>query len=301
MRRIANKYLASQEKKLMKSSETARSWGRCRNKRSRQAKQHRGKNLWAYLKSQKTWKQAHINVHYNRAHIKNYTRFAFSETTSNQGFVIRRALDDKAYVRCGTSEGFSRPLHRPAQICDAPFELPSSDYPDTVGYVSPGVILLVNEMKELWHEGKDSFSLMDCTVTVTCKPKYVYPSTATNWQNDIFATRYLFPEEHEIKPNVNSDMIAENLPRNIVSFLVWIRDSLLQYELMTLPDDFMRVLDGGDHLVREIKRNTVLNARLNGCKEFLKCSSCSSNQLLQDIFSKIDLMQGSIRTIGEHT
>jgi hypothetical protein len=300
MRRIANRYLASQKKKLVKSCETVRSWGRCRNKRSRQAKQHRGTNLWAYARSQKTWKQRHINVHYNRAHIKNYTRFAFSERTANKDFVIRRALDDKAYVRCGTSEGFSRPLHRPVQITDAPFELPSSDYPDTVGYVSPGVILLVNEMKETSHNETDAFSITDATVTVTCKPKHVYPSTATNWQNDIFAVRYFFPEEHEVTSNGNSDM--DNLPRNIVSFLVWIKDSLLQYDLMSLREDYIRVYDGGDHLVRERRRNFVLNERLSECKELLmKPTSCSSNPLLQEIFSKTEILQGSIKKIGKFT
>jgi hypothetical protein len=300
MRRIANRYLASQKKKLVKSCETVRSWGRCTNKRSRQAKQHRGKNLWAYARSQKTWKQQHINVHYNRAHIKNYTRFAFSERAANKDFVIRRALDDKAYVRCGTSEGFSRPLHRPVQITDAPFELPSSDYPDTVGYVSPGVILLVNDMKEVSHNETDVFSITNATVTVTCKPKHVYPSTATNWQNDIFAVRYLFPEEHEVTPDGNSHM--DNLPRNIVSFFVWINDSLLQYELMSLREDYIRVYEGGDHLVRERRRNSVLNERLSECKEqLMKTTSCSSNPLLQEIFSKTEILQGSIRKIGKFT
>lgn len=95
-------------------------------------------------------------------------------------------MDDKAYVRCGTSEGFSRPLHRPIQPATTPFEMPSSDYPDTVGYVSPGVILLVNEMEEVEHQGRDKFTPTDVTVTVTCKPKHVYPSSATNWANDMF-------------------------------------------------------------------------------------------------------------------
>ena len=77
MRRIANKFLAAHGKRLIKSSETVRSWERCRNKRSRQAKQHRGRNFWSHVRSQKTFKQRHVNVHYNRAHIKNYTRLAF--------------------------------------------------------------------------------------------------------------------------------------------------------------------------------------------------------------------------------
>ncbi|KAJ7331147.1 hypothetical protein OS493_020849 [Desmophyllum pertusum] len=105
--------------------------------------------------------ERHINIHYNHAHIKNYARFALGKSSILQGknLVIRCAIDDKAYVRCGTSEGFSRPLHTPVNLNSSPdsqFQLPSSDYPDSVGYVSPGVILMVNNMK-VEHKGRDKF------------------------------------------------------------------------------------------------------------------------------------------------
>ena len=51
MRRIANEYLRAHNKKLIQSCETVRSWGRAPNKRSRQAKQHRGRNFWSYMRS----------------------------------------------------------------------------------------------------------------------------------------------------------------------------------------------------------------------------------------------------------
>ncbi len=85
------------------------------------------------------------------------------------------------------------------------FQLPSSDYPDPVRYVSPGVVLLVNDMKEIDHEGKDKFVPTNVTVTVTCKPKHSYPSTATNWANDLTATQYLFRKEHEVPSDNSSD------------------------------------------------------------------------------------------------
>ena len=78
-------------------------------------------------------------MHYNRAHIKNYTQFECGthDGDDKKGLVIRRAIDDKAYVRCGTSEGFSRPLHTPSQLTGDgnKVTLPSSDYPDPVGSV----------------------------------------------------------------------------------------------------------------------------------------------------------------------
>ena len=56
---------------------------------------------------------------------------------------------NKKKKRWGTSYGFSRPLPTPAQLNTGPdshFNFPSADYPDPVGYVAPGVILMVNDM-----------------------------------------------------------------------------------------------------------------------------------------------------------
>lgn len=87
-----------------------------------QAQQHRAQNLWAQLSAQKRQHLRQINIHYNRAHVKNYTRFAYSTSSGVHGksLVIRRAIDDKVYVRCGTSEGFCRLLHTPVQLNTGP-------------------------------------------------------------------------------------------------------------------------------------------------------------------------------------
>ena len=95
---------------------------------------------------------------------------------------VEQLMIIKAYLRCGTSEGLSRPLHTPVQLSgeNLQFKLPSSHYPQECGYVSPGVILLVNDMKEVSYKDRDRYAKEDVTVTVTCKPKLVYPSTAGN-------------------------------------------------------------------------------------------------------------------------
>lgn len=298
MRRIANKFLAAHGKRLIKSSETLRSWGRCGSKRSRQAKQHRSRNLWSHVRSQKTFKQRHVNIHYSRAHIKNYTRLAFGDHMNcHCDLVGRRAIDDKAYVRCGTSEGFSRHVHCPLQNSDTPFDLPSSDYPDSVVYVSPVVILIVKDMQEIEHQGRDTCKTTDQTVTVTCKPKYIYPSTATNWQNDLFAIRYLYRDEHEIK---RDSIITDEMPDHVVSYLVWLRDSLLQYELMSLPEDYLRLVEEGDHLEREVRRNTVLSKRLQECSASLDVSDASSHPLAKEIKSKTEDVQSKVKEIRKH-
>ena len=136
--------------------------------------------------------------------MKNYTRLIFKNGSPYRRYAVRRALDDKAYLRCGTAEGFNRPIHTPVQISqeNLQFKLPASDYPQECGYVSPGVVLLVNSMNEVSYKDTDRYVRDDVTVTVTCKPKLVYPSTATNWFNDFYHVRYLFPQEHELEKTV---------------------------------------------------------------------------------------------------
>ena len=57
---------------------------------------------------------------------------------------------------------------------------------------------MVNDMKEVEHRGRDKFVPRDVTVSVNCKPKHIYPSSVTNWANDLFANRYVFQNDHEM-------------------------------------------------------------------------------------------------------
>ena len=287
LRRIANQHLKSKGLPLIKSKETVRSWGKPRNKRSRQAKQHRGKGLWKRKRAEKKRSDIHINSHYNRAHVKNYTRLIFQNGSPYKEFSVRRAIDDKAYLRCGTSEGFSRPIHTPVQLSaeNLQFRLPSSDYPQECGYVSPGVILLVNDMNEVEYKNTDRYVKEDVTVTVTCKPKLVYPNSATNWFNDLYRVRYLFAEEHQVAKTdlcdsqQSCDAVQENqdhafdqtdsetkdsqvLGKQCQTYLSVIRDSLFQFEMMNITDDFIRCIERGDHQKRELLRIHVLSERL---------------------------------------
>lgn len=109
----------------------------------------------------------------------------------------------------------------------------------------------------------------------------------------MFAIRYLYREEHEIK---GDSVITDEMPDHVVSYLVWLRDSLQQYELMSLPEDYLRIVEGGDHLEREVRRegekvrrNTVLNKRLQECLNViaaLDVSDVSSHPLGKEIKSK---------------
>jgi hypothetical protein len=77
MRCIANNYLEKNGKKLIKSYQTVRSFGKPKYSRSIQSKQHRCKALWSHKRPEKVYTEADINLHYNQAHVKMYTRSYF--------------------------------------------------------------------------------------------------------------------------------------------------------------------------------------------------------------------------------
>ncbi|CAH3166202.1 unnamed protein product, partial [Porites evermanni] len=162
--------------------------------------------------------------------------------------------------------------------------LPSSDYPASAGYVSPGVILMVNDMKEVELKGRDKFVATDVTVSVTCKPKHIYPSSATNWANDLVACRYRFCNEHEVPSTSES--------KNNIT----IRDSLFQFELMTIKEDYEKVVEGGDHLSRELLRVEVLLKRVNVCL-METAEDLKQESVIGKMFADLSLLADQLKDI----
>ena len=269
---IANRWLKSHGKKLIKSKETVRSWARPKNLRSKQSKQHRGRALFRYGKAKKNFTEAHVNMHYNRAHIKQFTRMVFSKNGGRDKYApytIRRCLDDKATLKCGTSEGFARPRTKPVLlITDEAQSLPAYDFPEVAGYVSPGVNLIINDMAEVEIDGRDVYALTSATINVHCKPKVSYSSSSTKWANDMYADRLKVPQEHEVE-NTGLD-----IDRSAQTGLVFLKDTLKQFEMMNIREDVENAFVSDEHLEREILRIHTLINRL---------------QYVRNIFQQLDI------------
>ena len=151
MRRIANEALGKLDCRLIKSKEAVRSFGKPRNKRSRQAKQYResgGGHLRGLKKD-----RINISISIIIEHMSKIIQDCYPQQSPHLNRGLRIAIDDKAHLKCGTSEGFSRPLHKPVQLSDndMKLQLPASDYPQSCGYVSPGLTLMVNQMNEVYR------------------------------------------------------------------------------------------------------------------------------------------------------
>ena len=107
---IANYDLEKRGKAPISSAVTAWNRSRPRNKRSIQSAKHKGHALFCTKKPPKTQDQMNESTHYQCAHVRNIkTTFFGSSTPDNiRELSFMRSIDDKAYLRPGTSEGFAK-------------------------------------------------------------------------------------------------------------------------------------------------------------------------------------------------
>ena len=97
----------------------------------------------------------------------------------------------------------------------------------------------------------------------------IYPSDGTNWANDLYENILIFRDEHEISENENTPQnTQEYIPENFIQTVIFLRDSLLQLEIMTIEDDFIRLKSEGDHLKREKLRLTALSNRTESALKY---------------------------------
>jgi len=101
---IANYRLALPGKKLIHSATTV--YNRRRNQRRLQAKRHTGKRFFCWKRPPKGKEKSNENTHHQTAHIKK--RLWGARNAENKNNCFMRSMDDKAYLRPRTSEGFEK-------------------------------------------------------------------------------------------------------------------------------------------------------------------------------------------------
>ncbi len=113
---IANYRLLQKGKKMIKSATTPWNRSRPRNIRSRQARLHIGKGIFCTKKPPKAEDCDNENTHHQRSHCKNVQQF-LSSNNSNRKFSFMKSMDDKAYIRPGTSGIFCFTLFVTKNVC----------------------------------------------------------------------------------------------------------------------------------------------------------------------------------------
>jgi len=78
-----------------------------------------------------------------------------------------------------------------------------------------------------------------------------------------------FRDEHELPSDFCEEHQKHFLdPTKAAGHLIFIRDTLLQFELMTIEADYARLTDGNEHKTREELRLNVLKTRVDSATEF---------------------------------
>lgn len=185
---IANYRLLKSGKRMIKSATTV--YNRCKpkNRRSLQAKKHIGKGLMCFKKPPKAEDKDNENTHYQRAHVKNVKMALFSESAgTSKDYSIIHSMDDKAYLRPGTGEGFGgarkRKILTVAEV-DKAKKLPKYDWPQQLVYQTPASHRIMT--KESVKEGEDEEKLINKTDShfVFVRPKSIAGSSGSVWASD---------------------------------------------------------------------------------------------------------------------
>jgi hypothetical protein len=250
---IVNHKRQTDGKKLLKSATTVWDRSRPRNTRSIQAKQHLGKGLFCTSKSPKAEDKDNESTHYQRAHVKNIKLFLFKDDESTK-YSLLHSMDDKAYVRPGTSEGCEKA--RRIKILNLANEgakqLPKYDWPETMVYQTPSAHRIMT--KRAMNIGSEITTLVDDdNHFVVVRPKAFVDSSGTTWASEIIRLRTMHPAVFEIPlASDNTSFSAEQR-----GSLCKIEYATFQYLDMTEEEDVKKVSAHDDCPHRKYERNRV--------------------------------------------
>lgn len=198
---IANHRLMSVGKRLVKSATTVFNRSKPRNSRSVQSKKHKGKGLFCMKKPPKAEDIDNENTHYQRAHVKNIKMEFFSKANElTRKFCFMQSVDDKAYLRPGTSEGFQHTRNqRILTSTDAQKarELPKYDWPEKLVYQTPGAHRIFTKSSTM-SDTKEKLVTEDDNHFVFVRPKAFVGSSGTVWASETIRLRQSHPDIFEV-------------------------------------------------------------------------------------------------------
>ena len=236
---IANYKLARNKKKMIKSAMTVYNRGKPRSKRSVQAKRHRGKGLFCTKKPPKAEDVDNENTHYQCAHVKN-VKYAFfgKEAKEISHLCFMRSTDDKAYLRPGTSEGFSNTRNQhiltPIDV-DKARALPKYDWPEKLVYQTPGVHRILSKSSTMSDVEEEKLITEEDTHFVFVRPKAIVASSGSTWASETVQLRQRNPDNFEVK-----DSGGENYSALFRQSCALIHNACFLYQDMTEENDFTK-------------------------------------------------------------
>ena len=190
---IANYKLICKGKKTIKSATTVYNRSKPRCLRSIQAKKHKGNSLFCCKKPRKAEDIDNENTHYQRAHVKNVKNAFFGkESEENSKFCFMRSIDDKAYLRPGTSEGFSNTRNQrilTTSDVNKARALPKYDWPEKLVYQTPGTHRIFTKASTMSDIGEEKLVTDEDSHFVFVCPKAIVGSSGSTWARETVRLR----------------------------------------------------------------------------------------------------------------
>lgn len=228
-------------------------WNRSqpRNSRSIQAKKHVGKGLFCTAKPPKAEDIENESVHHQRAHVRNIQQFLCADEQC-QKFSLIHSMDDKAYVRPGTSEGLEKT--RRVKILNLASEgakqLPKYDWPEKLVYQTPSAHRVMHK-QVIDIDSKKRVVVEEDHHFVVIRPKAIIDSSGTTWASEIVRLRILTPDIFEL-PN------ERTVPEINRSYIAYLHAAAFLYFDMTESEDIKKItsLETCPHRKYELERLT---------------------------------------------
>ena len=199
MLKIVNYRRATKGKRPLKAVSTVLARGKPKRKHSIQAKRHLGQSLFCCKKPPKTEDNETELTHHQRAHVKNVIEdFCYNEENRKYAFI--KSMDDKAYVRPGTSVGLRdvkrAGIYQPSDS-DAARKLPKYDWVNEEVYVTPSTHRIFTKKPEKVGS-KEAYVMTDDESFVFMRPKAHVGSSGTVWSSEDYELRANRPDLHEV-------------------------------------------------------------------------------------------------------
>ena len=265
---ITNFRLLQKGKKLIKSATTV--YNRCKPKSSCliQASRHIGKGLMCFKKPPKAEDNENENTHFQRAHVKNVKMTLFSDTSKeSKHYSFLHSIDDKAYIRPGTSEGFSGARNiKILSLDDASKakKLPKYDWPQALVYQTPGLHRVMTKKSIKDKDGHEKLVTDIDNHTVFIRPKAIIGSSGSVWASGVVRLRHMKGSIF----NVNEKLLDyPEYTNSFGTYCAMVHDFTYQYFDMTTKQDLKKIssdlnVKSKPFFINEQKRLEVLHNRL---------------------------------------
>ena len=236
MLKIVNQKRVEKGKKPLRAVSTVLARGKPKRKDSIQAKRHLGQSLFCCKKPPKTEDNETELTHHQRAHVRNAIE-DFCHNEDDRKYALIKSMDDKAYVRPGTSVGL-RDVKRGGifQPCDSEVarKLPKYDWVNEEVYITPSTHrIFTKEPQKVGN--KEAYVMSDDESFVFMRPKAQVGSSGTVWSSEDYELRATRLDLHEV-PEASSQF---TLPFR--SFVTRVKDKVKHFVESTTEVDVMAV------------------------------------------------------------